>query len=161
MALVQLDNFIEAFQANGTFAPTYSFTHFANRLNGSRCTEQLTPTLVQKSFGYRLQFLETGYMRPVDIFFADLAIKKEFFGDGDATHIQAFFQQRMHAFAENNFGAATADIDHQALASVGRYAVGNSQIDQARLFIAGYNFHRVAQALLCIRQELPRIANTE
>ena len=53
-------------------------------------------------------------------------------GTGNAAGLQAFAFHRLEATADDEFGRAAADVDHQALlAGLGRLCMGNAQVDQA------------------------------
>ncbi|MCY1355898.1 hypothetical protein D9M69_423360 [compost metagenome] len=75
----------------------------------------------------------------------DLAVAEIALGVADATHLQAFAQLRLEALADDEFGAAAADVRHQAAAGGVRQGVGNTQVDQARFLAAGDDLHRVAE----------------
>jgi hypothetical protein len=77
----------------------------------------------------------------------DLAVAEIALGVADATHLQAFAQQRLKALADDEFGAAAADVCHQALARRVGEGVGDAQVDQARFFTAGNHFYRVPENL--------------
>ncbi|MNI62502.1 hypothetical protein D3C73_1178280 [compost metagenome] len=75
----------------------------------------------------------------------DLAIAEIALGEADAAHLQAFTQQRLKALADDELGAATADIGDQAFTRGVGQGVGHAQVDQARFFAAGDHFHGVAE----------------
>jgi hypothetical protein len=63
---------------------------------------------------------------------------------------QRFFDNfafdRVEAAADDAFGGAAADVDHQAqLLRLGRLRMGHAQVDQARFFAAGDHFDGVAE----------------
>ena len=66
----------------------------------------------------------------------DLAVTEIALGEADAAHLQALAQQRLEALANDEFGAAAADVRHQALARGVGQRMGNAQVDQAGLFAA-------------------------
>jgi hypothetical protein len=75
----------------------------------------------------------------------DLAVAEVALGEADAAHLQAFAQQRLEALADDELGAAAADVGDQALAGGVGEGVGNAQVDQARFFTAGDDLDRVAE----------------
>ena len=59
--------------------------------------------------------------------------------------MQAFQRFRFKALTNNEFGAAAADVDHQAVTGIVGQRVGYAQIDQAGLFTTGNHFNGIAQ----------------
>ena len=62
-------------------------------------------------------------------------------GVGDAAHLQALQPLRFKALADDEFGAAAADIDHQPRFDVIGEGVGHAQVDQARFLPAVDHIH--------------------
>src|SRR3546814_12698499 len=67
----------------------------------------------------------------------DLAVTEETLGVAHAAHLQAFAQLRFEPFADDELGAAAADVCHQAAAGTARDGVRHAEIDQARFFAPG------------------------
>ncbi len=88
----------------------------------------------------------------------DLAVTEETLGVAYAAHLQAFAQLRFEAFADDELGAATADIGYQPPARTARDGVRHAQIDQARLFAAGDDFHLMVDDLFGAADEGGAIA---
>ncbi|MCY1407257.1 hypothetical protein D9M71_225520 [compost metagenome] len=88
----------------------------------------------------------------------DLTVAKIALGIADATHLQAFAQQRLEALANDEFGTAAADIGHQALARRIGQGVGHTKVDQARFFAPGDDFHGMAEDFFGAANELATIA---
>src|SRR3990167_7612774 len=88
----------------------------------------------------------------------DLAVLEEALGKADAAHLQAFAQQRLEALADDELGAATADIGDQAFARGVGDAVGDAEIDQARFFAPGDDFNRMAEDLFGTADKVTTVA---
>ncbi|MCY1180246.1 hypothetical protein D9M73_206770 [compost metagenome] len=61
---------------------------------------------------------------------------------------------RFETLADDEFGAAAADVRHQAAAGGVRQGMGDAQVDQARFLAAGDDFHRVSEDFLGAADEL-------
>ena len=83
----------------------------------------------------------------------DLAVAKVRQAHTDAAHVQALEPQRIEAFADDELGAAAADVHHQSPARVVGNRVGDAEIDEARLFDAGDDFDRMAESIARALQE--------
>nr|AMK59572.1 conserved hypothetical protein [uncultured bacterium UPO75] len=70
-----------------------------------------------------------------------------------AAQVQALQAQRLVMAADDELGAAAADVDHQLLAAVVRHAVGDAQINEPRLLDAGDDFDGMPQRALGIEQK--------
>ena len=70
----------------------------------------------------------------------ELAVGEEPFAQGHAAHLQALQLQRLGPLADDQLGAAAADVAHQAPAGLGGHGVGHPRIDQAGLLHAGDDF---------------------
>src|SRR5690606_1892305 len=89
---------------------------------------------------------------------AELAVREEAAGAGDAAHLQAFALHRLEALADDELGGAAADVHDQApLARRWLLAVGDAEVDQARLLAAGDDVDAVPQRRLRRQQEDLRI----
>src|SRR5262249_26483348 len=77
----------------------------------------------------------------------DLAVAKMREAQADAAHVQALEAQRIETFADDEFGAATTDVNDQAPPRVVRNRIGDAQVDEARLLDTGNDFDRVAERL--------------
>ena len=75
----------------------------------------------------------------------DLAIAEIALGEADAAHLQTLAQQRLEALADDEFGAAAANVGDQALTRGVGQRVGNTQVDQARFLAAGDDLDRMAE----------------
>ena len=102
---------------------------------------------------HRFQFQPRGHARAVQPFRRQLAVAEEAFAQGHAAHLQALQLQRLRALADDEFGAAAADVAYQAAAGLGRHGVRDAGVDEARLFHAGDDFDGMAEGLAGALQE--------
>ncbi len=77
----------------------------------------------------------------------DLAVAEEPLAQADAAHLQALELQRRQPLADDELGAAAADVDDQAPARLARHGVRHAGVDEPRLFHAGDDLDRVAERL--------------
>ncbi|MNM94199.1 hypothetical protein D3C81_1065950 [compost metagenome] len=89
---------------------------------------------------------------------AQLAVAEVALAVADAAHLQALAQQRVEALADDELGAAAADVGHQALALGVRQAVRHAEVDQARLLATGDQLHLMAEQLLGAADEHRTVA---
>ena len=82
--------------------------------------------------------------------------------DGDAPHVETFHVGRgASPSADDQFGAATADVHHQSpRVRLRQEHLRHAEIDQTRLFDAGDGFDRMAERLLGLGQKLSDIVGT-
>ena len=88
----------------------------------------------------------------------DLAIAEVTLGVAHAAHLQALAQQGFEALADDELGAAAADVGDQALARRVGQGVGDAQIDEAGLFAARDDLYRMAEDLLRADDEFVAVA---
>ncbi|RMO08338.1 hypothetical protein ALQ47_05272 [Pseudomonas cichorii] len=88
----------------------------------------------------------------------DLAVLEVALGEAHTAHLQAFAQQRLEALANDELGAAAADIGHQTLARCVGQGVRDAEIDQARFLAAGNDFHGMSQDLFGAMDEFVAVA---
>jgi hypothetical protein len=81
------------------------------------------------------------------------ARREKLLGIHHAAHAQAFALARLVADADDAFGGAAADIDHQTRCLGQWQAVGDAQIDQAGFFPAGDDFDVETQRFARLLQE--------
>ena len=78
--------------------------------------------------------------RALHALFGDLAVGKKARAEADATHVQAFEPLGREALADDEFGAAAADVDDEAVTAFVRRRVRDAEMDQARFFDARDDF---------------------
>ena len=86
-----------------------------------------------------------------------LAGGKELLGEADAAHLATGEGQGGEAFADDEFGTATAYVHHQH-PTFQVLGVGHPLIDEARLLLAADHLYGVAEQLCRPGDELPGIA---
>ena len=89
----------------------------------------------------------------LDAFFREPAIAEVALAQRYASHLQALEHQRLEALADDDLGAAAADVDHQPAAAIVRQVVRDTRVDQPRLFHAGNDFDGKSEGLACTLQE--------
>ena len=85
----------------------------------------------------RLELLRAYEARPLEPLRRQLAVGEEALRQRDAAEVQALELQRLEAVADDELGAAAADVDDQPARRLGRQRVRDAGIDQARLLDAG------------------------
>ena len=119
----------------------------ADGLDRAGRTDRFAPAMRAIVGGELLQFDRDFGLRLVPAFRAELAVAEKAQRAGDAAHLQAFLFQRVEMLADDELGAAAADVDDQAALRRIRHAVGDAEIDQARFFAAGHDFDRMTERL--------------
>jgi hypothetical protein len=64
-----------------------------------------------------------------------------------ASHVEALEPAGFEAFADDQFGAATADVDHEPAAGFAGRCVRHTQVDQSRFLHARDDLDRVSEGL--------------
>src|SRR5262249_19585519 len=79
---------------------------------------------------------------------AELAVAEEPHRARDTAHLQAFLLERLEMLADDEFGAAAADVDDEpALRRLG-HTMRDTEVDQARFFAAGDDLDRMTERRL-------------
>ena len=107
----------------------------------------MLPAAAAEGRHHRLELQARGKARALHALGGDLAVAEEALAQGDAAHLQALELQGRQALADDELGAAAADVDHQALARLARHGVRDAGVDEARLLHAGDDLDRVAERL--------------
>ena len=74
-----------------------------------------------------------------------------------AAHVEALAVHRLEGLADDELGAASADVDDEPAAAVTGEGVGDAEVDQARLLASGDHLDRVAERLLRVAPEALRV----
>src|SRR5437879_100862 len=77
----------------------------------------------------------------------DLAVADDALAQGDASHRQALHVERRQPLADDELGAAPADVHHQALPGLARHGVRDARVDEPRLLHAGDDLDRMPERL--------------
>ena len=80
-------------------------------------------------------------------FCGDLAVAEEALAQRHAAHLQALELERREALADDQLGAAAADVHDEPLAGLARHGVRDAGVDEARLFHAGDDLDGMAERL--------------
>ena len=99
-----------------------------------------------------------GEPRALETLLAELAVGEVRAADADAADVQAFEMLRLVAFADDQLGAAAADVDDEIGAVRRIRVVRDAEIYQARLFDAGDDLDGMAERFLGLREECVGIA---
>ena len=112
------------------------------------------PSIVWSLASWRWMRPSMSYSRPSRR--ADFAAVEVTAAQPDTTHEQAFQIPGRVSLADDQFGAAAADVDHQHLLLGAGHMVRYAQINQPRLFNTGNDLDRVSQRGLRGLQKPPR-----
>ena len=95
----------------------------------------------------RFELLPSGVFRRDEAFSRNPSVGEVAVGHGHAAHVQALHQARLKLVAEDEFGAAAADVHHQArfVAGDGLQRVRHAKVDETRLFAPANDLHLVAK----------------
>jgi hypothetical protein len=126
-------------------APTGRLRDRADRLDRARRADRLVPALRAIVRRELLQLDRDLGLRAMPAFRTDLAVFEEAQRARDTAHLQAFLLDRLEMLADDEFGAAAADVDHEPPFGRLRDAVGDAEIDQARLFATGHDLDRMSE----------------
>ena len=105
------------------------------------------PAAAQERRLDRLEFQPRRQPRALDALGRQAAIAEVALAQRHAADLQALELQRLEMLADDDLGAAAADVDHQPPAVFVRQVVRDARIDQARLLHAGDDFDRETQRL--------------
>src|SRR5690606_38962499 len=89
---------------------------------------------------------------------SDLAVREEASGTAHAAHLQALAQPRIEALADDELGAAAADIHHQPLSGCAMEGMRDTRVDQARLLASGDDLDLMVENLFRAANELRPVA---
>jgi len=96
---------------------------------------------------HRLELQARRQARALDALGGDLAVAEKPLAERDAAHLQALQLERREGLADDELGAAAADVDHQAPSRLVRHGVRHAQVDESRLLHAGNDFDRMPESL--------------
>src|SRR5436305_295081 len=96
---------------------------------------------------HRLELEARREARALHALGGDLAVAEEALAQGDASHLQAFHVERRQPLADDELGAAPADVHHQALPGLARHGVRDARVDEPRLLHAGDDLDRMPERL--------------
>ena len=135
--------------------------HVAHGAHRARGAERRIPLGPPEPRHHGLE-LELGRgTRPLEPLLGDVTVGEVGGGHADAAHVEALEPPGSETFADDQLGAAAADVDHQPMAAFARRRVRNAEVDEARFLDAGDDLDRVAERLARAVEEralAPRLA---
>src|SRR5262249_10498352 len=108
--------------------------HLADRAHRTGAAGAVLPPAAPELRLHGLELEARCAPRPLEALGGDLAIAEETLAPGDAPHLQAFELERVQPLADDELGAAAADVDHQAFARLARQRMRDARVDEARFF---------------------------
>ncbi len=118
---------------------------FTDRTHGARAARASIPAAASERCLHGLELESRGHARAVDSLGRDLAIAEETLAQRNAAHLQTLELERCETLADDQLGAAAADVDDEALSRLARHGMGHSGVDEARLLHAGNDLDRMSQ----------------
>src|SRR6185437_3021534 len=92
----------------------------------------------------------------------DLAVAEEALAQAHAAHLQALELERGEPLADDELGAAAADVHHQAPAGLARHGVRDARINESRLLHAGDDLDGMSERLAgALEEGLLAMGDTE
>ena len=148
----------QSLQGNPLPAPAFACHHILNRLDRTRRTGDDLPAKIDILLTNRLQpqlHPQLSFAQPV---FSDLTIGETGTAQADATHLEAGQMQWLEFFTDDQFRATTTNIDDQPPTGYVGNAVRDTEIDQARLFLAANDLDGVAEHIRGTDQKICAVA---
>ena len=140
-----LAHLVEAIEGDAVVGRPQRGADLAQRAHGAGGADGVAPAARAVAGGELLQLdLDLG-LRLLPALARELAVVEEAPRGGDAADLDALGLQRLVAQADDELGAAAADVHHQAPLLAARDAVGDAEVDQARLLAAGHHLDRMAE----------------
>ena len=96
--------------------------------------------------------------RALETFRAQLAVGEMRAADADAADVQAFEMLRLVALADDDLGAAAADVDDEIRSVRGVGVVRDAEVDEARLLDAGDDLDGMTERLLGLGEKRVGVA---
>ena len=118
--------------------------HCAHR---PRRAERGVPLAAPEARHHRLDLELRRGARALHALLGDRAVAEVLRAQAHAAHVQALEPLGGEPLADDQLGAAAADVDHQPVAGLARRGVRDAEVDQARLFDAGDDLDRVAERI--------------
>ena len=119
----------------------------ADRAHGARAAHGFVEAAPAERRLVRLDGLARRDARALHALLREAAVGEEFLAQPHAAHLQALELERLQTLADDDLGAAAADVADQTAARPGRHGVRNAGIDEPRLFDAGDDFDGMADRL--------------
>ena len=126
--------------------------------HGAGGADRRIPPVGEEDLLDGLEFLPRGALGVFHGAFRDAAVREEPVGQSDAADEQALHETGLEAPAEDDLGAAPADVDDQAGVPVVLEGVRHAQVDEAGFFPAADDLDPVAEGLLGVLDEAATVA---
>src|SRR5579883_510869 len=119
----------------------------ADRAHGTGAAGTAVPPAAPESGLHGLELEARGQAGSGHALGGDLAVPEEPLAEAHAAHLQALEVERREPLADDELGAAAADVDHQAPAGLARHGVRHAGIDEPRLLHAGDDLDGMPEGL--------------
>ena len=155
-----LDDGFDGREGDAVVAEPHGKRDVARGAHRARRADRVLPAAAPKRCSDRSKLEPHREPRALETFRAELAVGEMRAADADAADVQALEMLRLVAFADDELGAAAADVDDESRAVRGIRVMRDAEIDQARLFDAGDDVDGMAERFLGLREECLGIART-
>lgn len=149
---------LESLARDGAVRPTVLPQDPADGVDRPGRPERLVPAGLPERSLDRAEFEERRHHRVLEAALAELAVAEVAERVRHAPHVEAVRRARLEAVAEDDLGAPSADVDHQALAAGGGRGVGDAEVDEPRLFGAAHDLDAVADRRRRLAEESAAVA---
>ncbi len=119
----------------------------ADRPHGAGAARRARPAAPAEGRLHRFELEARGHAGPLEALLGDLAVAEESLAQRHAAHLQAFELERREPIADDQLGAAAADVDDQPPARLARHGMRDARVDEARLFHARNDFDGMPERL--------------
>src|SRR6185437_8779475 len=119
----------------------------ADRAHRAGAARGAVPAAAPKGRLHGLEFQARRHARRGHALGRDLAVAEEALAQADAAHLQALQLERHQPLADDELGAAAADVQNQAPAGLARHGVRHAGVDEPRLLHAGDDLDGVPESL--------------
>ena len=147
----------QAFGRDGAVAAAAGLQHLRHRAGRSAGAQRVLPQRAAEGVQGLFEFGARGHLCSAEGVGTEAAVAKVAHRQADRADRERLRHLRHAAFAQDQFGRAAADVDHQARL-VRRLQVGHAGVDQARLFAPADDLDRKAQRGLGAQQEAVAVA---
>ena len=130
---------------------------FGQRERGPRRCERRLPAFAVKSVGNRLNLGARGRIRLGERSRRETAVGKEALCHPDAAQFHRLEALGLEGAADDEFGGAAADVDHEARVGRRRQHMRDAVVDEARLLVTGDDVDREPEGALGARHERRRV----
>ena len=155
-----LDDGLERRQGDAAFEESELLRDVARGADRARRPDRAAPTEPPKNRGDRAQLEPCCEARAIETLLAQLAVAEMLLTQADAADSETLEVPRLVAFADDELGAAAADVDDE-VRSFGRVRmVRYAEVDQPGLLHARNHLHGMAERFLGRAQECVGVTGT-